>query len=297
MDKHTPNDLTIRASDGFALAASLFGGRRQKLPGALIIAGAVGNRRQNYAQYAGYMAEQGWDVVTFDYRGIGGSKGPRDQMASLRMFDWGAKDLAAIIDWARGRLQPRRLVLVGHSIGGQVAAFAPNHHALGGMVAIAAQRGYWPYWDGWRKYGVYLFWRLGVPLSLWARGCLALKAVGLEDLPRRVARDWARWGLARDYHDEDGTSLEPHFARFTAPILALGFSDDCSLAPPRAVDALFRGHYVHAPVTRWHIQPEDYRVRELGHSGFFNREVCPRSLWQVTSAWILRNCREAVGAA
>jgi predicted alpha/beta hydrolase len=297
MDKHTPNDLTIRARDGFALAASLFGGRRRKLSGALIIAGAVGNVRQNYAQYAGYMAEQGWDVVTFDYRGIGGSKGPRDQMASLRMFDWGAKDLAAIIDWGQGRLQPRRLVLVGHSIGGQVAAFAPNHHALGGMVAIAAQRGYWPYWDGWRKCGVYLFWRLGVPLSLWVRGCLALQAVGLENLPRRVARDWARWGLARDYHDEDGTSLEPHFARFTAPILALSFSDDRSLAPPRAVDALFRGHYVHAPLTRWHIQPEDYRVRELGHSGFFNREVCPRSLWQATSAWILRNCREAVGAA
>jgi predicted alpha/beta hydrolase len=297
MRTHRSKNLTIGACDGFALAASLFGCRRHRRLGTLIIAGAVGNVRHNYAPYAGYMAEQGWDVITFDYRGIGGSRAPQDQAASFRMLDWGAKDLAGVIDWARGQLQPRRLVLVGHSIGGQVAGFADNHDGLSGMVAVAAQRGYWRYWDSWRKYVVYLFWRVGVPLCLRTCGFLPLAAVGLEGLPRRVAQDWARWGLAREYQDEDCTPLGPRFARFTAPILALSISDDPSLAPRRAVDALFREQYIHAPVTRWHICPEDFGVRWLGHSGFFSPQVCPESLWQATSAWILRTCPESAGAA
>src|SRR5262245_42941174 len=190
MDTYKPVNITIPATDGLPLAASLLRCQAREQLGTLIFAGAVGNVRQNYAEYAAYMADRGWDAVLFDYRGIGGSKARGEEAATFTMLDWGEKDLAGVIDWARCRLRPERLVLVGHSIGGQLAGLAANNDHLTALVAVAAQRGYWRYWDGWRKYVVYLFWRLHVPLCVKAVGYLPMKAMELEDLPGGVARDW-----------------------------------------------------------------------------------------------------------
>ncbi len=285
-----PIHTSIPATDGLPLAASVFRCQLRDRLGTLIIAGAVGNLRRNYEEYAAYMATHGWNAVLFDYRGIGGSKTSWEEAAPFTMRDWGEKDVAGVIDWTRSQLQPPRLILVGHSIGGQVAGLAPNLDALSGMVGVAAQRGYWGYWDGPRKYLVYLFFRVYVPFCLRAFGALPLTSVGLETLPGGAARDWARWGLTREYQDDAGTLLRPRFARLTAPVLAIGFSDDLSLAPPRAVDALFCEHYSQAPVTRWHIRPEDFGVRKLGHAGFFQRRTCPERLWQATAEWLRRIC-------
>src|SRR5262249_28457064 len=163
----------------------------------------------------GYMASRGWDVLTFDYRGIGDSRAPAQTEASFTMLDWGEKDLTGVLAWARGELNPRRLVLVGHSIGGQIAAFAANPSGLEALVGVAAQRGYWRYWPGLKKYLVYLFFGAYVPLCLKTRGYLPLTGVGLENLPRGAAADWARWGVNREYRDSRGISLLPRFARFT----------------------------------------------------------------------------------
>jgi predicted alpha/beta hydrolase len=282
--------VTIPASDGLPLAASLFRSARPVPVGTILIAGAVGNLRHGYRTYAGYMAEQGWNVVTFDYRGMGESAAGPEQTARFAMVDWGEKDLTGVIDWARDRLSPRRLVLFGHSIGGQVAAFATNHGELDALVGIAAQRGYWPYWTGLGKYLLYFFFGVYTPVSVKLRGFLPLGLAGLENLPGGVALDWARWGVTREYRDRDGSSLLPRFAQFTSPILAISFSDDPVYAPKRAVDVLFAEHYVNAPVTRWHLSPEDFGLKELGHSGFFSRRVRPERLWQATSEWILRTC-------
>jgi predicted alpha/beta hydrolase len=290
MQRHTATSLTIAAADGFGLAASLYRCRRPRPLGTLVVAAAVGNVRQNYADYAGAMADRGWDVLTFDYRGMGGSRAPAEAEATFTMVDWGEKDLAGVLAWARGELNPRRLVLVGHSIGGQVAAFAANHAELDALVGVAAQRGYWRYWTGLKKYVVYLFFGVYIPLCVKKRGHLPLNWTGLENLPGAAAGEWGGWGVTPEYRDRDGISLEPRFEQFRSPILAMSFSDDWALAPKRAVDVLFADHYVNAPVTRWHLRPEALGVKELGHSGFFRPGVCPESLWDWTTQWILRAC-------
>jgi predicted alpha/beta hydrolase len=291
MQKHGPTPLLIPATDGFALSASLFRGAGPAPVGTLILASAVGNRRHNYTAYAGYMAEQGWDVVTFDYRGMGDSAVPWAEAAAFSLVDWGEKDLAGVIAWARARLASERLALLAHSIGGQVAGFTPNKNALTALVGVAAQRGYWPYWTGWRKWGVYFFFRVFVPLAVKLRGRLPLGFADLADMPAGVARDWARWGVNHDYRDGAGTDLKPRFADFRAPTLAISFSDDLALAPERAVDVLFTEYFTRAPLTRWHLRPQDLGVKAIGHAGFFDPKVCPESLWQDTARWLVNACR------
>jgi predicted alpha/beta hydrolase len=288
--------LLISATDGFALSASLFRGGRPVRRGTLILAGALGKPRSNYAAYAGYMAAQGWDVLTFDYRGIGDSAVPWEEAAEFSLVDWGAKDLAGVIDWARLRLASDRVALVGHSIGGQVAGLARNNDCLSALVGVAAPRGCWRYWPGWRRYGVYLYLRGYAALCLKSRGRLVLGPAGLGHLPRGVARDLVRWGVSHDCRDGNGADLRPRFANLGAPALAISFSDDRSLAPRRAVDVLFNEYFTRAPLTRWHVRPQDLGVKALGHAGYFDPRVCPEGLWRATSRWLAEACRGSAQA-
>ena len=87
-----PIALVFEAADGRPLAATVLEPRR--VEGAVVIASATGVPRRIYEGVAGCLADAGLAVLTFDYRGIGGSRqgGPlRHEPA--RMQDWGRLDL------------------------------------------------------------------------------------------------------------------------------------------------------------------------------------------------------------
>jgi predicted alpha/beta hydrolase len=287
-----PTRLLIPATDGFALSASLFPSARLAPRGTLIIAGGLGNPRYNYAAYAGYMAGQGWDVLTFDYRGIGGSAVSRETAAAFSLLDWGEKDLTGVIAWARQRLASERVALLCHSIGGQLAGLALNNDRLSALVGVVTPRSYWRNWTGWLKFCAYLYFRCYVPLCVKVRGRLVTGRPGLDPLPRGVARDFMRWGVNRHHRDAAGADLRQRFANVSAPALAISFSDDRVLAPKRTVDVLFTEYFTRAPLTRWHFRPEDLGVKAIGHSGYFDPNVCPEGLWQATSRWLMDACRK-----
>ena len=68
-------DLTLAARDRTKLAATLF---EPAAPngGAILINIGTGIPRQFYAAFAGHLASRGFTVLTYDYRGIGGSEKP-----------------------------------------------------------------------------------------------------------------------------------------------------------------------------------------------------------------------------
>ena len=62
-------EITLRAADGHGIGATVFGeGDR-----AALIMPATGVPQSYYAKYAAYLADRGFRVLTFDYRGIGRS--------------------------------------------------------------------------------------------------------------------------------------------------------------------------------------------------------------------------------
>jgi len=68
------DDITVPAADGYKLGATLFlprGTRRH----AALISSATAVPRKIYRGFAGYLARRGFAVLTYDYRGIGGSRG------------------------------------------------------------------------------------------------------------------------------------------------------------------------------------------------------------------------------
>lgn len=129
------DEISFPATDGYALAGTLFlprGAKRQ----AVLINSATAVPRKIYRGFASYLAHHGCAVLTYDYRGIGGSRLPAmvgyNQPKSLvgfkaSMSDWAALDVTAAVRWMRERYDGLPFAYVGHSFGGQALGLIANN--------------------------------------------------------------------------------------------------------------------------------------------------------------------------
>lgn len=275
--------VTVPATDGYALAGTCFR-PASRITARVVIGPAVGVAQRYYAAFARALAERGFEVLTFDYRGIGGSAPPRLRGFEARMHDWGARDLAGALRWAFARAPELPVLFVGHSLGGQVLPEAEGADRLAALLLVASEAGNLDYWTGRDRFIVWLFFRVVVPVATRLFGRLPGWAMGGgEDLPAGVAREWARWGLHPEYLLGEHPGVRERAGRITAPAAVVSFEDDFH-APRAAVD-LLAAWYGPAGATRWHFHPRDLGARKIGHFGFF-RPSFRDALWARAIAWL-----------
>jgi predicted alpha/beta hydrolase len=275
-------DATIPATDGFPLAVTRFGDDRMAAERVVLVAPATGVTRRLYRPFAEFLAGERFGVITWDWRGTGGSRPPSLRGFDATMRQWGEHDLAGMIDWATDRYPNARLAVVGHSFGGQSVGLAKNRERVGRLVTVGAQSGYLGHWPRPRRYAYAALWYVAMPLATRLAGYFPGRLLRLgEDLPRGVALQWARWCRTPSYLGE----WSGHRA-FRAPILSIGFMDD-PFAPPEAVQAL-HARYGSKKQQHWLIAPEELGAGEIGHFGFFRPGVTP-TLWRDVAEWLARD--------
>ena len=278
-------DTIIAARDGYALAATVF--TPAAAPGhAVLINSATAVPRKIYRGFATYLAEQGCAVLTYDYRGIGGSRRGPLRGFKVRMRDWAALDVAAAIDHMRGVWPKLPLAVVGHSFGGQTVGLAPNNHEISRALFIAAQAGHWRLFHSPEKYRVYAMLRLiGSPIAHVLGYVPGRLGIG-EDLPRDVFLEWTNWVMKRRYFFDDTTltALE-NFPKYRGALRAVCLTDD-PWATPAAVDLLCSGFTGTTP-ERIDIRPGDAGAARIGHFGFFRPEHRD-TLWRDAAEWLAR---------
>lgn len=279
-DEVTAEERHIPARDAFPLAATLFRGRRDH--GAVVMLNsATAVPRHFYRHYAGALARAGYTVVAYDYRGTGESRPGRLRGFEARMRDWVLLDMAGVLDWVLDALRPERLLLVGHSFGGQAPGLLDRPDMIDGMVTISAQSGHWRLQGGEQKLLVGLHVHLTLPLLARALGYMPWSRFGGgEDLPRGVALEWARWCRDRAYLLGDETLPLDRFRRFTAPVLAYSFGDD-KWGTPAAVDAMMQAY---PNLERRHVEPAAAGLEAIGHVGFFRPAAA--ALWHDSIRWL-----------
>lgn len=110
-------------------------------PTVILCHGLPGNEKN--LDLAQAMRRAGWTVVTFNYRGSWGSPGDYRFAGNL-------EDANAVLAFARDpanaaklRIDPKRLVIIGHSMGGWVAALTAAHDRdlLGATMISAGNMG------------------------------------------------------------------------------------------------------------------------------------------------------------
>ncbi len=264
--------LVICPDDGCPIAATRFKARGQRR-GVMLIAGAVGVPQRFYRDYACHAAADGWDVLTWDWRGIAESGfGIAHCEPRLSMSRWGSEDLAAAISWAEQRAAGDPVVLVAHSFGGQAVALASNSSRLDAIILVGSQHGWLGHWSWRQRLLLGPFWYVVVPLLARLRHSFPSHWFGMgEPLPEGVALEWARWCRSPGYHDQ-WRGLDD----VTAPVLAYSASDD-PIAPDAAVKALLREYRRAASVVHRHLTPAGQADR-IGHFGFFRAGVIA-GLW------------------
>lgn len=278
-------DVEVLAGDGFPLVGTVFRAVSGALarPAAVVLAPATAVHRRYYSPFARFLAVRGFDVLSFDYRGMGDSRALAGEGSlSVRMSDWGALDMGAALDWASEVCPGTAPLVVGHSAGGQLVGLGRGSRPLGGVLAVAAPSGAHRHWPvPWRQL-VGLYWRFAVPGLVACYGRLPGWAGVGTALPGGVAREWARWCLSPryllDHLDAAGRS---GYSDLEAPILALSFEGDF-YAPRPAVEA-WLGFFPSSRRTHRHVERAE-RGR-VGHFGFFH-ERFRETLWQEAAAWL-----------
>ena len=116
----SPVSQSLQAADGTPLALRVYA-PQGVARGSVVIGGAMGVRQDYYAPFAQWLAAQGWQVTSFDYRGMGDSQ-PASGLKGFQadLYDW-ARDYEAVIDHAKSSLPELPLYLLGHSLGAQQA--------------------------------------------------------------------------------------------------------------------------------------------------------------------------------
>ncbi|HWY24671.1 MAG TPA: alpha/beta fold hydrolase [Nevskia sp.] len=277
----TAFDLRIPALDGVALAATAYEPRKRAVNLAVVINSATGVPRSYYRHFAEHLAAQGCAVLTYDYRGVGGS---RDGGRGARMLDWGERDLPGALEWMVRYHAGQPLAAIGHSAGGWLFGLTPNNRAVDALLTVGAQVPHYRNWPTLR--GKLFMWssmNLLIPGLTRLMGQLPGAVLGGDSLPRGVALDWARWSRHRDFLvDDAGQPLREHFEAYTNPVRLLAIEDD-DYAPPQAVRAL--AAYFHADAEVRDVRPGDHGLRQLGHFGYF-RKSAPHILWDEALGWL-----------
>jgi predicted alpha/beta hydrolase len=233
--------------------------------------------------FASYLAQRGWNVLTFDYRSVGGSRHEAvDTTATLD--DWVNLDLPAALAAIKQRTSTKFLGVVAHSIGGQLLGQSPIRSEVDGALFIAAQRGIRRHYQGVARLRVEYAYAI-FPLLIRLFGNLPTSNLTFPvQCSGQAVRQWVEWGRRGVFVDRQGKSVESRFADYRGPLKAITIADDEYYAPAAAVDALTRV-YQNAEVEREVLRPQDYGVETIGHFGFFHRHA-PRTLWDQAASWL-----------
>ncbi len=279
-----PTATEIVAADGTRLAARLYEAGKPAR-GVVLIVAAMAVKQEFYAGLAAWLAAQGWDVVTFDYRGMGESAPSTLRGFEADILTWARQDCAAALAFARERATGRPLVWIGHSLGGQILAMTPGHESLAAAVTVASGVGYWRENAYPLRHYSWWLWHLIVPVATALCGYFPGRRLGIVgDLPKGVILQWSRWCRHPEYAvGVEGEPMRELYRRVRLPLLSISLTDDEYMSESNV--AVLHGFYVNARREMRRVAPVGLGVTRIGHFGFFRKDV-GEQLWPALLEWV-----------
>lgn len=118
--------VTLRTSDGVRLRGWLWGSGNS----AVVLSHMFGSDQSIWYELARKLSGAGFTAITYDFRGVGSSGG---KLVIARVD----RDVLAAISFMRAK-HPRRLFLIGASMGGTASIVAAGQHRVDGVVIMAS---------------------------------------------------------------------------------------------------------------------------------------------------------------
>ncbi|GAB3291592.1 alpha/beta hydrolase family protein [Pseudidiomarina andamanensis] len=244
--------------------------------GVIIMAPAMAVPQAFYQHFCQWLSEQYYDVISFDFYGIGASIDKPLAQIHTSVTDWATYDAAAVIDYAIAQRPSLPLLWFAHSISGQLFGMIPNYQQVNHMLTVATGSGFWQATKPQLKYKSWLLWRAITPWLIPLRGYFPGRKLGIiGDVPAAAMQQWRRWCLHPEYL-VGAEQLHSQYAGISTPITALGFTDDEMLTVQNI--QTMHDFYASAPQQRHVIAPADLALKRIGHFAVFRKDYQPH--WQ-----------------
>lgn len=272
--------IQFTCADGYVLQGRFFPKQQKASHLPILIGSATGIKQVFYQAFAKWLSQQGYDVMTFDFRGIGDSLYEPVSKSKAFIHQWGQLDLVSAIDFLADKTNSAQIHLIGHSAGGQLLGLAPNHAKVKNVVAIAGSSGSLKGLNGKSKYLAPIMLKIVFPVSTLFKGYASAKAVGMsENLPKGVGQEWCEYCSKGGYaiNAIGKTVFEDFHAEIHSPITAIHATDD-EIATLHNVKDLLRT-FPNSPSQIVTLAPEAYGLRSIGHMEMF--KPSHQQLWTV----------------
>ena len=245
----------------------------------VVIASALGVIRQYYKDFAIWLSNNGYRVITFDYSSMGNSSADSYKKSKANISEWAENDCKAILQKAAELAETKDIYWIGHSLGGQITALVPNINIVSKVITIACGSGYWRQNSVALKRKSWLLWFFVAPVSLSCLGYFPGKRLGMVgNLPYGVMKQWRKWCLHPQYlYGVEDVRVQRAYQKFSKPITSISFSDD-ELMSAQNINSL-HSFFGKSPLKMTKIHPEQVNANKIGHFGFF-KETFKNSLWE-----------------
>jgi len=312
-----------RTPDGWDLALHHYPGTRSDLPPAILVSGYACNRYfmdfDNHYSLARFLARRGIDAWVLELRGHGHSEVAVGRRRGWTFDDLVRFDVPAALTHVRARVGARRLVWIGHSMGGMIAYAALGlnpavQEALAGFVTIAAPMGFPPVTSQTMRTLGEILLALPLPQRLPQRGVLvalwsvlrwspSTAQVGMNpanvdvhvfgralrlfmsNVPRSKLRQLAQWSLSGEFRSCDGSiDYRANLPRINTPALIIAGAAD-RLASPEMV------RFAHDRISSTQKRYREFGVRsgdsaDYGHVDLIFGRRAPDEVFPVIGDWI-----------
>ncbi len=284
VDNPVPETLHFTATDGWMLEGDFHHASNPRI--AVMISAGTGFPRTFYHPIARYLAGRGATVMTYDYRGIGGSNTSKSGFYDIDYPDWGHLDMPAALDTLIASAPGLPVTHLAHSVGGHFIGLMPNQAQIARHAFVSVGTGYFARHHISNIPRELLFWWIVGPYLIHRYGFV--KAAGGwqgEGLPPLLFKTWRRWCHTKSYFKPDfaNTPAAKGYDAVSAPIRSWIFPDDPIATPSTARDLL--ACYPSAKSETVLRSPSNIGVNRIGHEGAFRkgREV----LWAEIGDWLV----------
>ncbi|PJZ70884.1 hypothetical protein CH373_06365 [Leptospira perolatii] len=261
----------VKSSDGYSLAVYSFlplaSKHADRAP--ILVLPAMGVPGKFYVKTALLLANSGYPVYLQDLRGLGDSKpGPskkNDFGYSKLIYD----DCESVVEFLQERHSVEKVILLGHSLGGQLGAVYAGIHpeSIERLVLVTTAIPYYKLYGFPRSILYFCYYKFASLISSMLGYFPGDKLGAMGRNARQLMKDWSRIGLTGIFRDSGGSDLEWAFPRVTCPVLSVSFTDDQTYAPRKPVEA-FHGRMIGSTLAYLYLSPSDLEVKEVGHFGW-----------------------------
>lgn len=270
--------IELRTDDNYTLSAHIFEPENSNNR-LLLINSATGVKQQIYFSFAKFFSEQGFTVITYDYRGIGLSKPKRMRGFKASMRIWGTEDYKAATAFIKTEFPNHLKYALGHSVGALILGMNSDSKMFDAFVFVGTQNAFVGNLKFKTRIEAYLGFGIAQPLSTKILGYFPGNWFGLgESLPAGSAFDWRTLILNKKSTNRLLEKVSDFSKDLNQKVFVIQAEDDVWLTD-KGVKSLLENTYPNLKPTYRFVKTSESEKKEIGHINFFRNYN--NKLWHI----------------